>query len=76
MESAKESCCAQLNIGQENFHDSSKICENCETFVPLNFCKGFKSGILFLKYVLADIKQKMALINAFTIIYLQQEIFL
>ena len=27
-----------LSISRENFHDSSKIHENCESFLMLNFC--------------------------------------
>ena len=30
---------AQLNIWWENFCSSSKIRENCETFLSLNFCR-------------------------------------
>ena len=35
MESAK--AISQLNIRRQNFHSLLKICENCETFLLLNF---------------------------------------
>ena len=30
---------AKMNIDGENFHNSSKICKNCKTFLSLNFCR-------------------------------------